>query len=209
MGKYIIIDEETGEYVSEIGKSSKKIDIAILTREVNDIISKGTLLNKEEFSMLISLMYIRGDINKHSRMRMSGNKIDEERTFGLIVENGDLATAFSKLLLETSFNNMVKKNSTTICSSWDEVHEVCKIENKTKKAKFKKFLVTNNIVKKVKCIGGWRMFVNPKVKKVEHHASQKAIIEFWEDTKEHISEYSKVYFYSNGDINEDELRGKK
>jgi len=198
---WVIIDDETGAEVDKVSSGEKAKNFKILANEVEDIINKGRLLDENEFYKLLGFMYATDEMNrKYNQIKMEGRFIDEDRTFGLMEEAESLSIAFAKLLMNTSWNNMIKKNTTTICENWNDAHEMCGISGKSQKARFKKFLTSNNIAKKTKCIRGWRMFVNPKVKRNGSHASQKSILAFWEDTKDTVSKYAKVYFYNNGDI---------
>ncbi|MGL5243848.1 MAG: hypothetical protein ACRC7R_01545 [Sarcina sp.] len=206
MGRYIIINEDTGEFIEEVPRKDINMNLAIITKEVDDVISEGRTLTENEFKRLLQVMYTTGEINNYNQLEMKGKFIDENRTFGLMEEAGVLAVAFAKLLYYTSWNNMIKKTSTSVCSDWAELCEVCGVVGRHKGASFKRFLTKNNIVKKTKCVGGFRMFVNPKVKRNGTHSSQKAILEFWEETNQDISIRAKTLFYSNGDINEEELK---
>lgn len=205
--KWIVINEDTGEIVDRIQNSNKIKNFKILANEIDDIIKKQELLNQDEFKKLLGFMYTTNELNKQfNQIKLEGVFVNNEKTFGLMgsIDNNSLASAYGKLLYYTSWNNMVKKNSTTICENWNDVMGVCGILGKTQRASFKKFLTKNNIVKKVKCIRGWRMFVNPKIKRNGSHVSQKAVLAFWNETKNSISKYSKCYFYNNGDISKEE-----
>ena len=203
---WVIIDDETGVEVDKVSSDERAKNFKILAYEIEDLMNKDGLLEEDEFFKLLGFMYATNEINRtYNQIKMEGRFIDEDRTFGLMEEAGSLAVAFSKLLINTSWNNMVKKNSTTICENWNDLHEVCGISGKKQRAQFKKFLTNNNIVKKTKCIRGWRMFLNPKVKRNGSHASQSSILAFWEDTKTTVSKYSKTYFYNNGDITKEDM----
>lgn len=203
---WVIIDDETGVEVDKVSSGERAKNFKILANEVENIMNKEELLNEDEFYKLLGFMYATNEINqKYNQIKMDGRFVDEDKTFGLMEEAGNLSIAFSKLLINTSWNNMIKKNNTTICENWSDISETCGITRKNDKAKFKKFLTRNNIVKKTKCIRGWRMFLNPKVKRNGSHASQKSILAFWEDTRNSISQYSKIYFYNNGDVTKKDI----
>lgn len=203
---WIIIDEETGETVGRVSSGEKSKNFKILANEVEDLINKKTMLTEKEFYKLLGFMYATDEINrKYNQIKMNGKFIDEDKTFGLMEDSGGLSIAFAKLLINTSWNNMIKKNSTAVCINWGDVHEVCSVSGSKQRARFKKFLTSNNIVKKTRCIRGWRMFVNPKVKRNGSHASQKSVLAFWEETRDVVSGYSKCYFYNNGDITREDL----
>lgn len=192
--------------MEKVKSNTKRKDFKVLANEIDNMISKKTRLTEEEFYKLLRFMYATNDINKKfNQIKMKGQFIDSEKTFGLMKDLGYLTSAFARLITKTSWNNMIKKNETDICENWTDVCISCSVSGKKQRATFKKFLTQNNIVKKTKCIRGYRMFVNPKVKRNGSHASQKSILAFWEETQETVSKYTKSYFYNNGDINKQDL----
>lgn len=181
---FSLINEETGE-ILHIAEEMKTMGVDVSKFIVDKMLSEAKSLADIDMKVFYSYLRKSNRINQYQQVALLGAYIDLDRTQEL-TEGGVLfAYCYKMLGFMHSFTNVLKRNQKTDIQSWTELYEMLEITNPTTRTKFKKFCLSNDIVrvnKVMRCKDNNKLYtqfiVNPFIFRKAKHVGQVALSRF-------------------------------
>lgn len=206
MSKRVVIDMETGEILSEIKyhDGNYRFNKSV----VDEMLKKATKVEDLDAKLLYNWCKMTKEINDYNQIKLLGAFRDKE-TEKKMIEDITI-TGYTARIIDKAhdFSGMIKSNHKSFASNWEELFEVIGCTSRATQMKLKKFLTSNNIIRRFR-IGGKegqltnRMILNPFLFRNANYSSQVSIMVYQDFIEEgvNMSTYPVRWLMSLGYIN--------
>ncbi|MGL6184676.1 MAG: hypothetical protein ACRC1T_04790 [Clostridium chrysemydis] len=213
MKKHIIIDDETGEIISEEVVNMKtnisKRKITLCKKMVDDMLEKASKGEELDKDMLYAWCKITKEFNGYGQVKLLGGYRDIEFEKRLVQDIIMTGYTMRVITLAHPFSGFLQRNRQSFIETWSQLYDEIGIGNsKATQSKVKKFLIDNHIVREFK-IGGKdgklvkRLILNPFLARKGSYTSQVTAMVFQDFIKEgtNMSCYPIRWLQAMGYIN--------
>lgn len=177
---FLLIDEETGEIVKIKELLKDKGESKISKHLIDAMIKQCGSIKEVDVELLYLWVKITKQVNLYGQIRLHGSQRDVDLEKEMIKDATILCYVYRILYSTHPFNSAIMLSEREKVSSWNQLWELIDCKRKSTRAKVKKFLTENALVREIVVYEGNKkksrqFYLNPFLLRTSGYASQVAI----------------------------------